>query len=789
MKNLKYDEVLDQVQKVGKIGFWELTLESGEIFWSDHIYRIFDLDPETYHPTLESALQFYPKESAIILEDALQKAFETGVGYDLELEVLTSKGEKLWTRALCHVEFKGGKPFRVYGTIQDIDKQKKMQIELFKSQVHLGLALESAGIGNWSYYPEAGELHWDDASFEIFGVEKSSFKGKLQDWVEVLHPEDVEASQRHFQRTIENQIVDYESTFRIIHKEKGERTIRGKATIEYNLEGKPKSIHGLNWDISKEVEVQKNLIKAKEKALDATQAKSSFLASMSHEIRTPMNGMMGMLDLLSDSNLNKEQRDLVDTIQSCGDQLLTIVNDILDFSKIEAGRMDLEYRSFDLRKVIKGVRSIFEAQAMRKGIEINLIIPVDIPTHIKGDETRFKQILSNLVSNALKFTKEGSIDITVIQDKKRSSKTMGTFLFKVRDTGIGIPLKKQGNLFQSFRQVDDSTSREYGGSGLGLAICKSLVEKMGGHIGVESFPEAGSIFFFDIMAGIGEDELCELPQVPMIGFRRDLKILLAEDNRTNQKLAVSYLKKLGLEDSIYIANNGEEAMEMVLEESEGRPFDLIFMDVQMPGMDGLEATSKIISELGSEAPIIAAMTANAFDEDKKNCFEAGMKYFIPKPIKRQMLEEFLSKFFPLKNINSTHIDENNREGVMKVEKTYEHISKDKILFEFEEDFDIFEELVSDYRQQMPEFIKTLSDSIDNENGKDLKIAAHTVKGIVSNFFAEELRAVAIELEKCGTQEDFVNAHSYLNKFLKINQEALIELEDLISLHSASGQAA
>ena len=363
------------------------------------------------------------------------------------------------------VEFVGGKPFRVHGTFQDINTSKIDRIELEKSKAKLNMALNTAGVGNWIYFPKEDRLVWGDTMYSIYGRPADTPARHFEDWVSCLHPSDKDGAIDNFQESLVKMAETFEGQFRIQHPEKGKRTIRAKAFIEYDELGEAIEINGLNWDVSQEVSYQETLIKARKNAQDATQAKSAFLASMSHEIRTPMNGMMGMLELLAESQLNEKQEELVEVIQDCGDQLLSIVNDILDFSKIEAGKLELEYRHFDPRKVMKGVISIFDAQANRKGITLNCFIDNSIPNFLLGDETRLKQILTNLVSNAMKFTDSGSITLDLVQDKKRSSNNQGIFIFKVRDTGIGIPLDKQNRLFQSFRQVDESTTREFGGTG------------------------------------------------------------------------------------------------------------------------------------------------------------------------------------------------------------------------------------------------------------------------------------------------------------------------------------
>lgn len=383
-------------------------------------------------------------------------------------------------------------------------------------------------------------------------------------------------------------------------------------------------------DVSAEKEAKLELIKAKEEAEAAAQAKAEFLATMSHEIRTPMNGVLGMTHLLSETALNQVQHKLVETIQTSGKNLLVIINDILDFSKVESGKMELEKRQFDLFKVIEEAIQLIQPQLDKKGILLTREIETTVPQQVVGDSTRIQQVLLNFLGNAVKFTEEGSIQLFV-KTVSVSGKNL-ELLFSIKDTGIGIQESKMGNLFKSFSQVDSSTTRKYGGTGLGLAISKNLVEQMGGEVFVSSVLNEGSEFKFNLKLELPEfnDKMEEvhIEEVTEEDEFFQLSVLVAEDNVINQQVIAMLLKNMGVKTKI--ANNGKEVLEAVRDEL----FDVIFMDIQMPEMDGLEATELLLSkdEFVGRTPPIIAMTANAMDDDRDKCREVGMVDFVSKPI-------------------------------------------------------------------------------------------------------------------------------------------------------------
>jgi signal transduction histidine kinase/DNA-binding response OmpR family regulator len=398
----------------------------------------------------------------------------------------------------------------------------------------------------------------------------------------------------------------------------------------------------LNKEIADRHLIEIELEKAKEVAIRESRAKSIFLANMSHEIRTPMNGVIGMANILKDTELNDQQREYLDIIEISGNNLLAIINDILDFSKIEAGQIDLENIPFNLMQQVEEVIKIQHVRAQGKGLKLFSMISPELPEQVKGDPVRFKQIISNLTSNAIKFTPEGSITISLEPVSQKSEKLM--IRCNVKDTGIGISEAGREKLFKEFSQTDAYTARKYGGTGLGLKISKDLSSLMGGEIGVESEEGKGSTFWFTVEFGkVDKSDIELMNETAKNNSAKSLSILMVEDNYISQKVAKSALLREGYRD-IEIAENGKIAVKMFSEKN----YHIVLMDIRMPVMDGLEATEKFReieqNDLTRTPTTIVAFTAYAIEGDRERFISAGMDDYIAKPFQPEELIRVIEKY-------------------------------------------------------------------------------------------------------------------------------------------------
>ena len=658
---------LTEAQRIARVGSWEFDVATGAITWSAEQFRILGFDPAIDLPEYPNFFDILPIDDRPKLRAVIETAIADGTPYTIEHGMIRPDG------SICYIISRGepiyneqGQVVKLVGTITDISDRKQAEDLLRKSESALVEAQWVAHIGNWGFDVQNQKINWSKELFLMFGHDPSEPEPAYADYLQLIHPDDRSLLQSLVERAIADG-TPYSIDYRVVLSDGSMRYHEGRGEVEQNDLKQVIRLFGTAKDITDRKLAEIALAQAKEAAESAAKAKSEFLANMSHEIRTPMNGVLGMAQLLSTTNLDSEQQDFVQTIRDSGSALLTIINDILDFSKIESGMLNLEERAFVLEDVMVSVFSLLRKQALDKDISLQYSISPDVPAGLLGDSSRLRQILINLVGNAIKFTKQGGVSISVSSSQQVVDRTVKCRLqFAIKDTGIGIDRDQIDRLFQAFTQADASISRKYGGTGLGLAICKRLTELMGGTIWVESRGyiggsppldwevmseglDRGSIFYFTLIAkviSISEEAPTNVdrdPQVeetvtpPELTEVSPLRILLAEDDFVNQKLALFFLKKLGY--AADVANNGREVLDLL----RLKPYDLILMDMQMPEMDGIAATKIIREELESQ-PWIVAVTANALSDDRQACLAAGMNDFLTKPIQIEDIDRVLSEY-------------------------------------------------------------------------------------------------------------------------------------------------
>jgi two-component system sensor histidine kinase/response regulator len=524
-------------------------------------------------------------------------------------------------------------------TATDINNAKKVFLMAEDTKNSMNEAQRIAKLGSWYLNLKTNELHWSDQIYALFEIDPAAHKPSYEGFLEAVHPDDRELVNSTYLDSVKHK-TQYNYIHRLLMPDGRIKYVHEQGETLYSPDGEAVSSRGTVHDVTEQKELENTLILAKETAQKANQVKSDFLANMSHEIRTPLNGVLGLTDLVLQTQLEPLQRDYLLKSQTAATALLGILNNILDYSKIEANRLNLNSKNFNLKTLLNTLHDMFDYQAEQKKLVFEHCIDESVPEELIGDPLRLQQVLSNLVANALKFTDSGYVKISITATKQNEHDTL---VFSISDSGIGMTDEDQAVLFQPFSQVDSSFTRKFGGSGLGLVITKELVELMGGNISVQSAIGQGSTFTFS--AVFNQPVLNHAKSIEKttpnsqndLFLGRSIHLLLVEDNDLNQLVATERLKQMGI--TCDIANNGLEAVDMV----QKTHYDAILMDIQMPVMDGLEATRQIRRLEGKENIPIIALSAAALKKDQDMAIEAGVDDFISKPIDNALLRSTLMK--------------------------------------------------------------------------------------------------------------------------------------------------
>lgn len=663
-----------EAQAAAKIGSWEVDLINNTIFWSEETYRIHEADP-SFVPDLESGINFYDEESKPQVQKFVENAMATGEGWEFVLGINTVKGNHKWVRSIGRVDFDENKtPLRISGVFQDVTEAKEKEISLNDFLSGLKTLNKIASNANLSMDKQLEEA-LANAS-EYLGLPLaiiSHIKGGKYTikYAYSSHPDIPLEAGAEFElgKTYCAITLEHDDVLTIKHM--GGSEYKGHPCYEaFALEsyvGAPLYVKGklygtINFSSpqkrtavkSNEIEFikllsrwassvmessmdQKTILKEKEKAEKAAKVKSEFLSVMSHEIRTPMNSVIGITNLLLLDDPKIEQLENLNMLKSSSENLLVLINDILDYNKLDSGRIVFEEKDIDLRSLLRHNLKAFSTKVKDKGITLDMDVDQGVPEFVVSDPTRLNQVLTNLVSNAVKFTPTGGVKVNVELLKDYGEEV--DVYFEIKDTGIGIPKESQELIFESFTQASTSTTRKFGGTGLGLAISKGIIEKFGSTINLKSIEGEGTSFYFTLKFRKGKHVERLTPGVPAtkaMKLVKGLSVLVAEDNEFNKTILKKFLKSWDVE--FKFANNGKEAVKLASEEK----FDGVLMDLQMPVMDGYDA-AELIKKKHPELKIIA-LTASALSEVQEKVVKSGMNGYVTKPFTPNELLESLVMF-------------------------------------------------------------------------------------------------------------------------------------------------
>jgi PAS domain S-box-containing protein len=663
-----------------------------------------------------------------------------------------------------------GKQQGQFGIYLDISQRVASESAIRASEELFRTLSAAAPVGIFRCDAQGQCVYVNERLAEMAGRSKESAMGF--GWLDAVHPEDRDSQREFWQKGIDLGI-EMQAETRFLTPEGSINWVHLKWQPLHSPEGALIGFVGVLEDINQRRTEEQRLLGAKDAAEQASEAKSQFLANMSHEIRTPMNGILGMTELALETEMTAEQREYLGMVKVCAESMLEIIDDVLDFSKIENGKIELEDIPFALLDCIERAVLPLVSPAQKKGIALDWNVRGDPPAWVRGDPTRLRQVLINLLGNAVKFTNEGGVALTVECLPDLGDKTQ--VRFAVADTGVGIQDENQQMIFEAFRQSDSSVTRKFGGTGLGLSISARLVSMMGGNILVDSRLGKGSVFSFTVALNKFEGAaLAAQPEgasqamaIPPESIIRRRKILLVEDNAVNQQFALKTLEKLG--HAVTLVNHGAEACE-ILRHLE---FDLVLMDLQMPVMGGLEATQQIRrgeTGTGNHLPIVA-MTAHAGLEDQRRCMEAGMDGYLTKPIRRKLLA------IEIERVSAT-VSESNEPvtSMVQDQAVMPGWNIHELLGRVEGDRQFMRELLLMFREDSRNTMQKAQTALADKNMPALALVAHAMRGMLTNLAMGAAGEIASALETAAGKELHSESQEILGKLEQSLGEIMLQVE-------------
>ena len=714
------------------------------------------------------------QEDRPTVEAALKRLVDDTASYvEIEKRYIHKEGAKVWARTRISLARDGsGAPLHFIAHIEDIGDRKRAENELRRSEEKFRQLAENIRDVFWIMNAEGTEMLYVSPAYEhIWERTRESLYCNLSSWPEAIRPEDLDSARAQLNRQLAGEPIA--SEYRIRTPQGREKWVRDRAFPVRDENGRLIRIAGVAEDISDKKRDEEELVRARGAADSANQAKSRLLANMSHEIRTPMNAVIGMAQLLMTTDLSAEQRQYAGTIETSGRILLALIEDILDLSKIEAGKLTLEELDFDLRSVAEEAIQTAGFHARAKGLQLRWHFVDDTPMLIRGDPNRLRQVLNNLISNAIKFTDKGEVSLCV--ERVSTDEGRVTIRFTIADTGIGIRPDQAEALFSPFVQADSTTTRKYGGTGLGLAICKQLVQLMGGTIGFEkpSTEGVGSTVAFTAVFGTGLGPPTALPSTAWTSERTPsqarsvettaggpaltlgVRILVAEDNPVNQMVTLAQLKKLG-----YAADavaNGAEAVAAV---DRGR-YDLVLMDCEMPTMDGYEATRRIRASEKRDVPIIA-LTAHAMVGQRDHCVREGMSDFLTKPVDMKRLSGMLTTWLERSTTPPATPQSARHEALQPCVSVFD---SDALLQRVLGDRELARQVIHEFVRSAPEQFGMMERRLVEGSARAAGFQAHALKGAATTVSADALSATAQEMERAAAAGDLATVRQGLARAL------------------------